>query len=185
MEEEIKNKEMDSGEQGDKKNDVANTTQEIERLNKKITELEFMAVELEFMAEDYLSGWKRTKADFINYKKDEEKHAANVLKFIKINFLKKLLPILDSLEEAKKQKNLEMEALSSQVAQIFKSEGLEEIEALGKMFDPNFHESVGAVESSGEENLVAEELRKGYMVEGEVIRPSIVKITANNLKNGN
>lgn len=178
MEEEIKNQEINGGEQGSAKNDTADDAQEIERLNNKIAELETAA-------EDYLEGWKRTKADFINYKKDEEKHAANVLKFVKMNFLKKFLPILDSLEEAKKQKNLEIEALSLQITQIFKSEGLEEIEALGKVFDPNFHESVGVVESQGEENMVAEELRKGYMVEGEVIRPALVKITANNLEIGN
>jgi len=156
---------------------------EIENLNKKIVELETVVASNAAMAEDYLEGWKRTKADFINYKKDEEKHAANVLKFVKMNFLKKFLPILDSLEEAKRQKNLEIEALSLQITQIFKSEGLEEIEALGKAFDPNFHESVGVVESSGEENVVAEELRKGYMVEGIVLRPSLVKITTSNLEN--
>ena len=175
MEEEIKNQETNDDEQGHAKNDAIDATQEIERLNKKI-------IGLEVVAEDYLSGWKRTKADFINYKKDEEKHAANVLKFVKINFLKKFLPILDSLEEAKKQKSLEMEALSLQITQIFKNEGLEEIEALGKAFDPNFHESVGAVESSGEEGVVAEELRKGYMVEGEVIRPALVKVSARSVE---
>jgi len=172
MEEEIKNQETNDDEQRHAKNDaIDDATQEIERLNKKI-------IGLEVVAEDYLSGWKRTKADFINYKKDEEKCAATVLKFVKINFLKKFLPILDSLEEAKKQKNPEIDALGLQITQIFKSEGLEEIEALGKMFDPNFHESVGVVESSGEENVVVEELRKGYMVEGEVIRPALVKVSA-------
>ncbi|MEK7120117.1 MAG: nucleotide exchange factor GrpE [Patescibacteria group bacterium] len=151
--------------------------QEIERLNKKIAELEAVAASDAARAEDYLSGWKRAKADFINYKKDEEKHATNVLRFVKINFLKKFLPILDSLEEARKQKNTEVEAIGSQIMQVFKSAGLEKIEALGKVFDPNFYESIGVVESDSEENVIVEELRKGYMVEGEVIRPSLVKIS--------
>ena len=151
--------------------------QEIERLNKKIAELETVAASDAARAEDYLSGWKRAKADFINYKKYEEKHATNVLRFVKINFLKKFLPILDSLEEARKQKNTEVEAIGSQIMQVFKSAGLEKIEALGKVFDPNFYESIGVVESDSEENVIVEELRKGYMVEGEVIRPSLVKIS--------
>jgi molecular chaperone GrpE len=171
------NEEKKENKNNDQQNSQQNFEGEIENLNKKIIELEAVSALNATKAKDYLEGWKRAKADFINYKKNEEKHAANFLKLARISLLKNFLPILDSLEEARKQKNPEIEAIGSQIIQVLKDEGLEEIQALGKMFDPNFHESIGVVESNGEENMVAEELRKGYMVEGEVIRPSLVKIT--------
>ena len=151
--------------------------EENENQKVEVGDIEKKISELEAKSQEYLEGWKKVKAEFINYKKDEEKHAANILKLVKIILLKKFLPILDSLEEAKKQKSVEVEAISSQIMQVLKDEGLEEIVAIGEKFDPQFHESIGTVEKDGEENLVAEELRKGYVVEGILLRPSLVKIS--------
>jgi molecular chaperone GrpE len=51
------------------------------------------------------------------------------------------------------------------------------VEALGQPFDPGIHQAVAQVESPGEENLVVEEVQKGYLLEGRVLRPAMVKVS--------
>jgi len=61
---------------------------------------------------------------------------------------------------------------------ILEEEGLTSIKALGEKFNPNFHEAIGHIEvSDPPEGIVVEELRKGYMFKGKVIRPSMVKVS--------
>jgi len=68
--------------------------------------------------------------------------------------------------------------LQKQLTEILQSEGLEEIAAVGKQLDPELHEVVGYVESDEKpENIVVDEIRKGYTLNGKVIRPSLVVVS--------
>ena len=67
--------------------------------------------------------------------------------------------------------------IRSQLLDILKKRGLEVLTTAGKKFDPAFHEAIGEVEADGEEGMVAEEIQKGYMFRGAVVRPARVRIS--------
>lgn len=129
--------------------------------------------------EEYLAGWQRAKADFINARKDEEKLRENFLKFAEENLLREFLAIADSLELALKLKPSEgMNEIYSQLRGLFQEHGVRAIDAKGKKFDPAEHESLEKVEVAEEkkDNIVLEELQKGYKLYDKVLRPAKVKI---------
>lgn len=128
--------------------------------------------------EEYLNGWQRAKADFINYKKDEEKNRENFVKWSNHILLTDILFVLDSfdlaLQDEKKNKNLEL--IKVQLEDALKKHGLTQIKAIGEKFNPEFHESVGEIESSKESGIIIEEVQKGYLLHNKVLRPTKVKI---------
>ena len=150
----------------------------IEELKKKIEELEKLK-------QEYLAGWQRERADFINYKKEEAERLEKFIDDIKIAFFMKFLPILDNLDIIvkniqKEDKNPVFESflnLEKQIKNFFEKEGFETIETIGKKFDPYFHEAIEMVEIEGEESgKVVDEIQKGYKFKGIVLRPSKVKV---------
>ncbi len=134
--------------------------------------------------EEYLDGWRRTKADLLNYKKDEIKRINNHLFYEKKRILLKIISILDNFNraeiEAQKRETDEIITglliIKKQIEVFLKEEGVEEIEAIGREFDPQFHEAVEVVEGDVESGIIVEELEKGYILEDEVIRASKVKV---------
>ena len=103
------------------------------------------------------------------------------------DFIKKLLPMLDNFDRAmaaeatdaaKFQQGVEM--IYNQLTEILKNKGMELIDTKDAKFDPNFHQAVMRVENPDlEDEAIAMELQKGYMVKGKVIRPSMVQVVAN------
>lgn len=133
--------------------------------------------------DDYLAGWQRAKADLVNYKKTALDESEKIRETANERLLKELLPALDSLELAISQKNAPPDFVSGianvkkQFLAVLEKFGVKPLETLGKKFDPKFCEAVSEIESEGEEGTVAEELQKGYALNGKVIRPARVKIT--------
>ena len=135
---------------------------------------------------EYLEGWKRAKADFLNYKKDEGKRNEELAKYIKEEIIFGILPILDNFKEAKNHipKNLKDDEYVKGIFQIekqfqnyLKEQGLEEIKSIGENFNPELHEAVDNVEKEkGESGKIVEEIRKGYRLKGRVLRPAKVKV---------
>ncbi len=134
--------------------------------------------------DEYLAGWQRARADFLNYKKEEMERIGEIVKFANIELILKILPVLDNFYEAeKKLKSAETEdvkgllQIRTQLEDFLKSQGVEEIKLLGKKFDPNFHEAVEQVEAKDKESgTIIEEIQKGYTLQGKVIRPAKVKV---------
>ncbi len=125
---------------------------------------------------EYLSGWQREKADFINYRRRQEKQTQEWLKMAQAGVISDLLPIVDALEAAaKNQEGIEM--ILKQLIEVLKKHGLEEIQAIGEKFNPELHEAVEMAESDEEEGIVIEEIQKGYKLNGKVIRTSKVKVS--------
>ena len=107
-------------------------------------------------------------------------------------FLKDLLPLLDNLSRATQaahnadnndvetlRKGIEM--IRQETAAVMGKHGLEPIETLGKPFDPNYHQAVGAVKSENQaDGTIFAELQRGYIARGRVIRPSMVQVVNNN-----
>lgn len=129
----------------------------------------------------------RQCAEFENYRKRTIKEGEEKRKFYNENLIRDILPVLDNLSRAIKssEEGGDFKALlegikmtSNQLDALLKKEGVEEIEAKGKEFDPNKHEAVQMIESADHpENIVAEEYEKGYALNGRTIRPSKVVVT--------
>ena len=136
---------------------------------------------------EYLDGWKRAKADFLNYKKEEEERMRAMAGFAQRKLLQKILPILDNLARAEKEIPEDQKGnqvckgflqIVSQWQDLLKSEGIEQIETVGKPFNPESHEAVSEVQGAeGEKSgMIVEELEKGYIMRGKLLRPAKVKI---------
>ena len=128
----------------------------------------------------------RAKADLINYRKRKDEEVANLLKFADEDLIMNLLPVLDNFERALNIDNKSEELskflegfsmIYENLKDILKKHGVEEIEALGKKFDPNFHHSISMRKEEGkEEEEVLEVYQKGYTYKGKVLRPAMVII---------
>ena len=137
-------------------------------------------------AKEYLDGWKRIKAEFENFKKEEKKRLEEFVVLIKANFILKLLPILDSFDEAIKhipKENKDSDwvkgilKIKEQIEENLKQENVKEIKAKGKEFDPVYHEAVGeAIGKKSQKDRVIRVLQKGYMMGDKVIRPARVYV---------
>ena len=119
--------------------------------------------------DEYLDGWKRAKADFSNYKKDELKRVENILKLSNEQLIRDLLPVLDSfdlaLESLGEDKKVErgVYLIRSQMEDVLKKYGLERIPVKAQdPFDPSVHEAVASVESNQELGTIVEEVERGY-----------------------
>ncbi len=129
--------------------------------------------------------FKRMLAEFENYKKRTQKEKENIYGMVTGDVLMTMLPIMDNLEKAAETKTEDsqyqegVKLVSRQFSEALKSLGLEEIEAVGKRFDPQYHEAVSHIEdeTKGEQEIV-QEYRKGYKIGNKVVRYSMV-IVAN------
>lgn len=151
---------------------------------KTIEEVEKLLEEVEQKKEEYFSGWQREKADFLNYKKQEFDRLKGTLCIAKESVFEEIIPVLDNFrlaeksisEEDKNNKSITgLLMIKKQLEDALKALGLEEIESIGKAFDPSLHEAIETVEE-GEAGAIIEEIEKGYYYNGKVLRPSKVKV---------
>ncbi|KKU15651.1 nucleotide exchange factor GrpE [Candidatus Jorgensenbacteria bacterium RIFCSPLOWO2_02_FULL_45_12] len=133
--------------------------------------------------DEYLDGWKRAKADFINYKKEEAARVESLVKFANESLLFELLPVLDSFDsgieclDGHEGARKGMKLIRMQLLDVLKQFGLEFIDAPpGTDFTPLWHEVVEEVESDEKSGTVLEEAKRGYVLNGKVIRPAKVRI---------
>lgn len=137
-------------------------------------------------AEGYLSKYKYLLADYDNYRKRLDKEAEIRVRQEVEKFMLKLLDLRDdyvrAIEIVKKSGSTNvldgLEGVLKNLDNILKEEGVVEIEALGKAFDPNLHEAVSFVDSTDlPENIITNEIRKGYMSNSRVLRPTLVEVS--------
>lgn len=142
--------------------------------------------ELEEKLADLTSGWQRTQADFINYKKQVNDERSKFCKTANANLVYELLPVLDNFQLAAKHvpENLAgdnwvqgIKQIERQFEDILFSVGLERIESVGQEFDPTVHEAVEHVDSEEPEDKIVEEILAGYKFDSDVLRPAKVKVS--------
>jgi len=138
--------------------------------------------------EEYLTGWQRAKADYINLQKEFDLVRFNVSILTKEKMVMKLLPALDSFEMAfankehweKIDKDWQDGITSIYQQFIFglANSGIEKIEEVGVPFDPNIHQSINIIETNDEskDHTVEKVLQVGYKIGNRVIRPAKVTI---------
>lgn len=130
----------------------------------------------------------RTTADLDNYKKRAQREREDAVKYANESLMKKLIPTLDNFEmalaAANQSQGANTQSLQTGVAMIMQQlrsalseSGLEEIDATGKTFDPNWHEAVAQQESAEvAEGQVLQQMRKGYKLRDRLIRPATVVV---------
>ncbi len=143
--------------------------------------------------ENTLNKMKYLMADFDNYRKQMEKQLASRAESIKAELLLKFLNIRDDYLRAvavARQSKSEpvviqgLEGILKNIDSLLSSEGVVEIETVGTPFDPNVHDAVAySAKDDVEENTVTSELRTGFMLNGKVLRPSLVEISKKIVKN--
>ena len=125
----------------------------------------------------------RLMAEFDNYKKRSAKERENIYTDVRVDTVTKFLPVFDNLERAMKTETADeafkkgVEMTFNQLMDVFKKLGVEEIESVGKTFDPTIHNAVMHVEDAERgENEIVEEFQKGFRIGDKVIRHSMVKV---------
>jgi len=130
--------------------------------------------------DEYLNGWKRAKADLINYQKDEGKRFEEMMNYSREMVIGDLIPVLDSMELALRAEpqNDGLHRIKIQLEDELKKYGLEKIKVSpGDTFDTGLHESIGELESKeAASGTIAAEVSSGYKLKTKVIRPTRVKI---------
>jgi molecular chaperone GrpE len=138
-------------------------------------------------AQTNLAGWQRSQADFENYKRREEAKQKEILEFAKEVTIVKLLPTLDTLQQGLKHSPQGVDetwlkgiqATLQQLEKTLAEMGVVKIEAVGKPFDPHFHEAIREIPGD-QDGVIVEDLQTGYEINGKVIRPSQVVISKKN-----
>ena len=140
---------------------------------------------LDELKADFDNRYKRLQADFENFKRRTNQEKEQLAGYVKGDVLTDLLPVLDNFERAV-QSPAEGDAkvvldgfimIHQNLMAMLSKHGLAVIDAVGKPFDPNFHQAIMRVPSDEyESDTVCEVLQTGYTVDGRCIRPAMVKV---------
>jgi molecular chaperone GrpE len=153
--------------------EVDNTSEESSEEEEVIEETSVPLSQYEKIKDDYL----RLAAEFDNFKKRTEKEKESMGAASVAYFVNSLFPLIDNFEMAMNQEEVseELETFSNLLASVLEGLQVEEIGTIGENFDPSMHE---AVEHSGDGDtqVVETVLRKGYLFQGKLIRPAMVKV---------
>ena len=160
-----------------------------EKVQKKeptLDELKKQLEECKKLKDEYLAGWQRSRAELLNYKKEELERIGELIKYADTGLILKILPILDNFEIAEKKlpENLKNDEnvkglllIKNQIQDFLKNQGVEEIKTIGEKFDPNLMEVVEEVEGKNVDSGIAiEEIQKGYKIHGRLLRPAKVRV---------
>ena len=128
----------------------------------------------------------RTLAEYENFRKRSEKEKAQMFELGAKSIIEALLPVVDNFERALSHVQEEekdspfvkgIEGIYKQIQKMFADCNIQEIEALGKKFDPALHNAVMTEEEGdAEEDTITQDLQKGYTYRGNVVRHSMVKV---------
>ncbi|MFH1611959.1 MAG: nucleotide exchange factor GrpE [bacterium] len=128
--------------------------------------------------EEYLSQAQRARADLVNYRRRQEQLLDEFKKYSRLEFVKDLFPVIDTLEVA--VSNIKdddgIKGIYQQFENILSKYGVEEIEAVGQEFNPLYHEATEMVDTKEKSGIITEAVQKGYICDGRVLRVSRVKV---------
>jgi molecular chaperone GrpE len=155
-------------------------------LQERIAILEAELAKAQGQAEEYLDQWRRTAAEFANYRKRQERDQAEFIRQANATLIVKLLPVLDDFalafehipaEEANHSWVEGFTLIYRKLQAILEQEGVTPIETVGQPFDPTLHEAVTHEESEEvASGHVIAEVRKGYRLGDRVLRPALVRV---------
>jgi molecular chaperone GrpE len=170
---------------GDQNTDSVDTSVDVEETE---PDLEQQLVVAQEQAAEYLDGWQRARAEFANARKRLERGRTEAYRNATVDFARRLLPALDDFERASDNVPEEIAAdswydglmlIQRKFETVLEDLQVERIEAVGQEFDPNFHEALTLKQKEDvESGMVIEELQVGYRIGDQIIRPSLVNVSA-------
>lgn len=170
-------------EQDDAKNDISIEAEDPEADEQASDKVKKLRDELSAARKDkqeYMDGWQRAKADYVNLLKRIETDTKASEAKGKIRAVETLLPAFDALERAKEHGEVPAGflAIAKQLESAFSSLGLEEVGKVGEKFDPSVHEALGqdAADSAETDDTLTAILEKGWKIGDVVIRPAKVRV---------
>lgn len=161
----------------------------IEQFQGQMNELVKQNEQAEKKAAEYLDRLQRLQADMENLQKITKRQIETVTRQASESLVVRLLPVVDALQQATKithegnslppeEISVGLRMLLKQLLEVLKGEGLEEIPAVGELLNPERHEVVSSIATNDvPENTILEEARAGYVLNGKVIRPSLVVVS--------
>jgi molecular chaperone GrpE len=148
-----------------------------------IEELKQKLIDCEKQRDEYLAGWQRAKADFINYKKDEVQRLTEMAKYGSEDLMVSLIAVLNSfdlgLRAMEKQGPVEkgVYMIKSQLEDVLRERGMERVSVrTGDKFDPGTAEVIAEVESDQPEGTIVEEIESGWRLHDKILKPARVKV---------
>jgi len=176
-----------------KESRIDNDDNNVTNLKEDLAALKEELREARKSSDNNLNRLKYMMAEFDNYRKQMQKQIDSRIESGKAELLVKFLSLRDdylrALEMAKQSKSetvvIEgLEGILKNFDSLLRSEGVMEIETIGTPFDPNVHDAIGfAHQDEIEENIITKEIRKGYVLNNKVLRPSLVLISKKIVKN--
>lgn len=154
----------------------------------KIKKLKKKIANCQAEKEAYLDGWQRSKADYANLKRRSEEDKKAIRSYGIENMVCELLPVIDNFEiafkdgaswnQAPENWRSGVEIIYNQMIKTLESNGVKQIDPLGKLFDPEIHHSIEIVEVSDmdKDDKIVEVQQKGYFLHDKNIRPAMVKV---------
>jgi molecular chaperone GrpE len=148
-------------------------------------DLDALLADVKRERDEYLELAKRTKADFENYRKRAAKDAAEAERRGRAALARELVPAIDNLERALKSADEESELargvalVHGELTGTLQRAGVEPYDPLGERFDPAWHEALSTRPAEDQEaGVVVETLERGYRLDGQVLRPARVVVSA-------
>lgn len=130
--------------------------------------------------QEYLDGWQRAKADYVNALKRFEEERRSVADQATLKAIRTLLPAYDALERAKASGELPegFSGIAKQLESAFASFGVQPLGEIGEAFDPNKHEALGTDQTpdAKQDDTISAVLEQGYAIGDSVIRPARVRV---------
>ena len=162
-------------------------------MEQELAEVKEILYNTKELADNNLNKLRYMAADFDNYRKQIEKQMANKVESNKAELLMKFLNVYDDFSRALKiaeQSKSDplviqgLEGIKKNLEHLLESEQVREIEAVGTPFDPNIHDAISFSHHDDiPESTVTKEIRKGYMLNDKILRPSLVEVSKKIIKN--
>lgn len=178
----------------DRDNNDLNSKLSIDDISTELKETKDDLEHYRKLYDDTLNKLKYSLADFDNFRKNIEKQntlrilsmKADTLSMI-VNLREDFVRALDTLKHQKVDSSI-VEGLNNMLKNVdnfLEKENVKEIKALNNIFDPNLHEIIGFsyFEDDGKENIITKEIRKGYLLNDRILRPSLVEVSKKIIKN--
>ena len=126
---------------------------------------------------ELINDLQRTRADFENFRRQNDIQREQDRNYAKLDTVKKILPLIDDFERAIQAQPKVLSPLSKNFEKTLKSIGLQKIDsAIGTEFNPDLHEAI-SVDGDGDKETIAETLRAGYYYGDEVLRTAMVRVS--------
>jgi len=166
--------------------ELTEAQREVSVLKHRLKDLEKELELTDREAKEYLDYLVRLKGELKSYRERTQREKETLKESAAEDLIKELLPILDDFElaigSAKKSKNFSgfaegVKMIFNRMRDLLKKQGLKPIKAKGQEFDPHLHEAVGTADLKRyPDNLIIEEMRRGYILNDKVLRPAVVKV---------